>query len=667
MSNRSQFAQKGFLTFLSQGALCVSVACATLALPAHAAKPDAKAKPAAASAKKTSVAAKSNDNKAADKAAPKAERVARGKADKDQVKTTTRVAKAGKDDKAATTKVAARAAKDDKAEAPVKGKAATAERASTRKGVRQADDKPVLQVRYAAGGVSKGTAVKEPEVRAGKGAKTAATTERPARRLGKAERLKAEREARLEAEELARKQAIEAEREKRVAEAARLERQRELDRQREAERQKRLAAAAKAKRDNELEQDRIATLLAERNSRVREVGAPAPSVVAAPAAASVIAPAAVLAAASAAPALSLVPSQPIVARPVVAQAPVPAPIPSVTYTTTRVAAPAVVAAAPVPAPIVVAPAPAPVRTLVAAAPARVQPEQNHFVRVSVPQRDTLGRIGGLGNDSMMSPAGLHSSVAFVMDQQTGEVLLNKNGRMVSSIASITKLMTAVVIMDANLSMDERITITYDDVDRLKGSSSRLAVGTTLTRQELLHLTLMSSENRAAHALGRTYPGGMSEFVRTMNMRAMMLGMNDTRYVEPTGLNSANRSSARDLALLTKVAYSYPLIRNYTTYPGAEFAVNGRSTRFNNTNRLVHSVNWDIGLQKTGFISEAGRCVVMQSNINGRNVLIVLMDSSSSNKRVEDAEAIRNFVEAKSRGSRGFASTIASRGAVDMAY
>ena len=659
MSNRPQFAQKGFLTFLSQGALCVSVACATLALPAHAAKPDAKAKPAAASAKKTSVAAKSNDNKAADKAAPKAERVARGKADKDEVKTTTRVAKAGKDDKAATTKVAARAAKDDKAEAPVKGKAATAERASTRKGVRQADDKPVLQVRYAAGGVSKGTAVKEPEVRAGKGAKVAATAERPARRLGKAERLKAEREARLEAEELARKQAIEAEREKRVAEAARLERQRELDRQREAERQKRLAAAAKAKRDNELEQDRIATLLAERNSRVREVGAPAPSVVAAPAAASVIAPAAVLAAASAAPALSLVPSQPVAARPVAA--------PAVTYTSTRVAAPAVVAAAPAPAPIVVAPAPAPVRTLVAAAPARVQPEQNHFVRVSVPQRDTLGRIGGLGNDSMMSPAGLHSSVAFVMDQQTGEVLLNKNGRMVSSIASITKLMTAVVIMDANLSMDERITITYDDVDRLKGSSSRLAVGTTLTRQELLHLTLMSSENRAAHALGRTYPGGMSEFVRTMNMRAMMLGMNDTRYVEPTGLNSANRSSARDLALLTKVAYSYPLIRNYTTYPGAEFAVNGRSTRFNNTNRLVHSVNWDIGLQKTGFISEAGRCVVMQSNINGRNVLIVLMDSSSSNKRVEDAEAIRNFVEAKSRGSRGFASSIASRGAVDMAY
>ena len=654
MSNSPEFARKGFLTFLSQGALCVGVACATLALPAHAAKPDAKAKPAAASAKKTTVAAKSNDSgKTADKAAPRVERVAKGKADKDEGQATTRVARAGKDDKAVTTRVAARA---DKAETPAKGKAATTtskaattERASTRKGLRQDEDKPVLQVRYTAGGVSKGTAVQEPVARKGKGGKAAsvaAAEERPARRLGKAERLQAERLARQEAEELARKQAIEAEREKRLAEAARLERQRELERQRRV-------AAAKAKREQDLEQDRIATLLAERSSAVREVGAAAPLVastapVTIPAPVGVIAPAAVLAAASTAPALSMVPSQPVVATPVAA--------PVVSYAATRVAAPAVVAAAP-----------APIRSLAAVTPARVQPEQSHFVRVSVPQRDTLGSIGGLGNDSMMSPSGLHSSVAFVMDQQTGEVLLNKNGRMVSSIASITKLMTAVVIMDANLSMDERITITYDDVDRLKGSSSRLAVGTTLTRQELLHLTLMSSENRAAHALGRTYPGGMSEFVRTMNMRAMMLGMNDTRYVEPTGLNSANRSSARDLALLTKVAYSYPLIRNYTTYPGSEFAVNGRMTRFNNTNRLVHSVNWDIGLQKTGYISEAGRCVVMQSNINGRNVLIVLMDSSSSNKRVEDAEAIRNFVEAKSRGSRGFGSTIASRGAVDMAY
>lgn len=590
MSNSPEFARKGFLTFLSQGALCVGVACATLALPAHAAKPDAKAKPAAASAKKTTVAAKSNDSgKTADKAAPRVERVAKGKADKDEGQATTRVARAGKDDKAVTTRVAARA---DKAETPAKGKAATTtskaattERASTRKGLRQDEDKPVLQVRYTAGGVSKGTAVQEPVARKGKGGKAAsvaAAEERPARRLGKAERLQAERLARQEAEELARKQAIEAEREKRLAEAARLERQRELERQRRV-------AAAKAKREQDLEQDRIATLLAERSSAVREVGAAAPLVastapVTIPAPVGVIAPAAVLAAASTAPALSMVPSQPVVATPVAA--------PVVSYAATRVAAPAVVAAAP-----------APIRSLAAVTPARVQPEQGHFVRVSVPQRDTLGSIGGLGNDSMMSPSGLHSSVAFVMDQQTGEVLLNKNGRMVSSIASITKLMTAVVIMDANLSMDERITITYDDVDRLKGSSSRLAVGTTLTRQELLHLTLMSSENRAAHALGRTYPGGMSEFVRTMNMRAMMLGMNDTRYVEPTGLNSANRSSARDLALLTKVAYSYPLIRNYTTYPGSEFAVNGRMTRFNNTNRLVHSVNWDIGLQKTGYISE----------------------------------------------------------------
>ena len=209
-------------------------------------------------------------------------------------------------------------------------------------------------------------------------------------------------------------------------------------------------------------------------------------------------------------------------------------------------------------------------------------------------------------------------------------------------------MTAVITMDANLPMDEMITITEEDVDRLKGSRSRLAVGTTLSRQELLHLALMSSENRAAHALGRSYPGGLSEAIRAMNMRALMLGMRETRYVEPTGLSSANRSSAHDLALLVKAAYRYPLIRNYTTYPGAEFPVQGQMMRFNNTNRLIHSADWNIGLQKTGYISEAGRCVVMQSNISGRNVIIVLLDSAGTSRRVEDAEAIRYWVQQDTR-------------------
>ena len=283
-------------------------------------------------------------------------------------------------------------------------------------------------------------------------------------------------------------------------------------------------------------------------------------------------------------------------------------------------------------------------------PRRAEPTApSPIVRVSIPQRNSLGQIQGLSEDRTedFGPA-LHSNVAFVMDQNTGQILVNKNGHSISPIASITKLMTAVITMDANLPMDEMITITEEDVDRLKGSRSRLAVGTTLSRQELLHLALMSSENRAAHALGRSYPGGLSEAIRVMNMRALMLGMRETRYVEPTGLSSANRSSAHDLALLVKAAYRYPLIRNYTTYPGAEFPVQGQMMRFNNTNRLIHSADWNIGLQKTGYISEAGRCVVMQSNISGRNVIIVLLDSAGTNRRVEDAEAIRYWVQQDTR-------------------
>lgn len=271
------------------------------------------------------------------------------------------------------------------------------------------------------------------------------------------------------------------------------------------------------------------------------------------------------------------------------------------------------------------------------------PAASPIVRVSLPSRTPLGRVPGLGDNTAEFGPALHSNVAFVMDQNTGQVLVNKNGNFVSPIASITKLMTAVITMDANLPMDEMITITDEDVDRLKGSRSRLTVGTTLSRQELLHLALMSSENRAAHALGRTYPGGLQAAIRAMNDRALMLGMRNTQYVEPTGLSSANRSSARDLALLVRAAYRYPLIRNYTTHPGATFPVQGQMLQYNNTNRLIHSAAWDIGLQKTGYISEAGRCVVMQSNIQGRNVVIVLLDSAGTNRRAEDAEAIRYWV------------------------
>lgn len=276
--------------------------------------------------------------------------------------------------------------------------------------------------------------------------------------------------------------------------------------------------------------------------------------------------------------------------------------------------------------------------------AKRTPHSHSIVRVAVPMRRPFDRSNSINQHAQMLENVLHSRVAFVMDQNTGKTLLNKNGRYAAPIASITKLMTAVITLDANLPMDELITITEADIDNIKRSRSRLAVGTTLSRQKMLHLSLMSSENRAAHALGRTYPGGMRAAIRAMNRRAVMLGMHDTRYVEPTGLSSQNQSSARDLALLVRAAYRYPLIRNYTTYPLAHFDVNGKMLRYNNTNRLVHSIDWDIGLQKTGFISEAGRCVVMQSTIAGRNIIIVLLDSPNNNRRAEDADTIRYFVQ-----------------------
>ena len=181
------------------------------------------------------------------------------------------------------------------------------------------------------------------------------------------------------------------------------------------------------------------------------------------------------------------------------------------------------------------------------------------------------------------------------------------------------------------------------MDTEKGSRSRLSVGTTLTRGELLHLALMSSENRAAHALGRTYPGGLAVFVAKMNAKAQQLGMKDTRYVEPTGLSSSNQSSARDLARLVAVAHADPLMREYSTSPGYEVAVGRRTLQFNNTNRLVKSDNWDIGLQKTGYIAEAGRCVVMQAQLAGRKLIMVLLDSAGKYSRIGDAERIRKWL------------------------
>ena len=193
-------------------------------------------------------------------------------------------------------------------------------------------------------------------------------------------------------------------------------------------------------------------------------------------------------------------------------------------------------------------------------------------------------------------------------------------------------------------MNEMITITQDDVDTFKGSRSRLAVGTSLTRGELMHLALMSSENRAAHALGRTYPGGMAEFVRLMNAKARELGMADTRYVEPTGLSSDNRSSARDLATLVSTAYQRPILRDLSTSPGYEVDVGRRTLQYNNSNRLVKNPEWEIGLQKTGYISEAGRCLVMQARVAGRQLIMVFLDATGKLSRLQDAERVRKWVE-----------------------
>ncbi len=261
---------------------------------------------------------------------------------------------------------------------------------------------------------------------------------------------------------------------------------------------------------------------------------------------------------------------------------------------------------------------------------------------AVSARPSYGQLVGLHNSRELPE--LKSSVALVVDQDTSEVLFSKNDSAVLPIASLTKLMTGLVISEAQLPMDELIAISSADVDMEKGSSSRLTVGTSLSRAELMHLALMSSENRAAHALGRSYPGGLQAFVAQMNARAKVIGMSDTSYVDPTGLSSQNQSSARDLVKLVSVAYGDPILRELSTSPGHFVAVGRRTLHFNNTNRLVKNPTWDIGLQKTGYIAEAGRCLVMQAKVAGRKLIMVFLDSAGKLTRLADAERVRRWVE-----------------------
>lgn len=241
-------------------------------------------------------------------------------------------------------------------------------------------------------------------------------------------------------------------------------------------------------------------------------------------------------------------------------------------------------------------------------------------------------------------AALRSSTAYVQDLETSTVLFAKNENVVRPIASISKLMTAVVVVDANLPMDEMLEITDEDVDGLKHTTSRLRVGTKLSRGDMLHLALMSSENRAANALGRHYPGGLPAFVAAMNAKALSLGMSSTHFIEPTGLSSNNVSSPHDLARLLRAASQRPLIHRYSTDTEYEVEINNRTQTFRNTNLLVRKPDWDIKVSKTGYINEAGECLVMLARINGRDLAIVLLDSQGKLSRIGDAVRIRRIVQ-----------------------
>lgn len=258
---------------------------------------------------------------------------------------------------------------------------------------------------------------------------------------------------------------------------------------------------------------------------------------------------------------------------------------------------------------------------------------------------------------------LRASAAMVVDQESGAALYGKNIDMSTPIASITKLMTAMVTLDAGLALDEEIIINDEDVDHLKGTGSRLALGAELTREELLHLALIASENRAAAALSRAYPGGRSAFVAAMNRKAIEIGMANSHFVDATGLNSHNRATAADLVKMVDTAYRYPLIREISTTGRYDLSLPGtrvvkvrengklrkvyrpiqRHVAFNNTNRLTRSEDWDIGVSKTGYINEAGHCLVMQTQIADQKVIIVLLDSIGSQGRIADAQRIRKWL------------------------
>ncbi|HEX5803522.1 MAG TPA: D-alanyl-D-alanine endopeptidase [Azospira sp.] len=276
------------------------------------------------------------------------------------------------------------------------------------------------------------------------------------------------------------------------------------------------------------------------------------------------------------------------------------------------------------------------------------------VKKTVAYKANIRKVSASGSDQWLATQKLavSSGAALVVEQGGGQPIYEKNSDAVVPIASITKLMTAMVVLDSVPALHDTITISDEDVDYLRGSRSRLRVGAELTREDALLVALMSSENRATHALARHYPGGLSAFVAAMNRKAAELGMYHTRFEEPTGLSSNNVSTAHDLAKMVAAAHRYPLIREFSTTAEATLNVSGRPLAYNNTNQLVKSSSWDIGLSKTGFIHEAGKCLVMQAWVADRSVVIVLLDSAGKLTRIGDANRIKRWMELKQATSVG---------------
>ncbi|MBB6056660.1 D-alanyl-D-alanine carboxypeptidase family protein [Tolumonas osonensis] len=275
--------------------------------------------------------------------------------------------------------------------------------------------------------------------------------------------------------------------------------------------------------------------------------------------------------------------------------------------------------------------------------ARISSRAHTVARPALVANDKPQRINTIPLDR--SGPSLDSNAALIMNADTGRMVYGKNAARRTPIASITKLMTAMVVLDAGLSMNQPITISNADVDRVKKSSSRLEIGTTLSRYDIMWLALMSSENRAAHSLARTYPGGKGAFIAAMNRKARALGMRNTVFYDSTGLNKNNTSTAADLALMVQAAYRYPQIRQLSTSTEHDIiSASGRPLHYQNSNALVREGAWDIGLSKTGYIREAGRCLVMVADVQNKPMVMVFLDAGAPSGRINDARNLKSWLE-----------------------